>query len=97
MLSVIVCCAARQVVFLLLSQKDSGFKAASVLNALRSAAVMALPPKAISSDGDCEELDGDVTEAVRCIEGDLAGNGCGGVVEGMREVHSARECYRSSC
>lgn len=29
-----------------MSQKDSGFKAAPVLNALRSAAVMALPPKA---------------------------------------------------
>lgn len=33
-----------------MSQKDSGFKPKPVLNALRSAAVMALPPKAANAD-----------------------------------------------
>lgn len=40
-----------QAVVILMSQKDSGFKITPLLKALRSAAVMALPPKA-AADGD---------------------------------------------
>lgn len=48
-----------------MSQKDSGFKATPVLNALRSAAVMALPPKAAGIGPDGDEAEEDDAEAVR--------------------------------
>lgn len=58
--------ASLQVVSILMAQKDSGFKSAPVLKALRSAAVMALPPNA-SKEGVASEDGTDSEEAVRFI------------------------------
>lgn len=52
-----------QVVSILMGQKDSGFKVRPLLKALRSAAVMALPPKAAAADdGDDVRENSDVGE-----------------------------------
>lgn len=53
-----------QVVSILMSQKDSGFKVRPLLKALRSAAVMALPPKAsaASDEGDDAKENNEVGE-----------------------------------